>query len=122
MAADVFYLHLDGKSLGVLNIVCQGSNFQVCTLVGETVDSTTVWDAFLRTWVRYFGPPDLLTTDGGPEFGGRMERGCEQWGVLQHVVDSESPWQNGRAERHGGWVKEKIETELASPDRTVKNV
>eukprot|EP00959_Pyramimonas_sp_CCMP1952_P221246 4625062-Pyramimonas_sp.AAC.1 len=36
----------------------------------------------------------------------------EQWGICQHVCDADSPWQNGRVERHGGWVKERVKAEV----------
>eukprot|EP00974_Lingulodinium_polyedra_P039158 3752154-Lingulodinium_polyedra.AAC.1 len=61
-----------------------------------------VWAVFLRSWVRYFGPPEVLISDGGPEFAGTFERCVEQSGCFHHVCDGESPWQNGRCERHGG--------------------
>ena len=48
------------------------------------------------------------------EFRDRFERGLEQLGVLQTVTDQESPWQNGRVERHGQWLKERLEMELTS--------
>eukprot|EP00959_Pyramimonas_sp_CCMP1952_P284724 5952326-Pyramimonas_sp.AAC.1 len=38
----------------------------------------------------------------------------EQWGVCQHVCDADSPRQNGRVERHGGWVKDRVKAELES--------
>ena len=38
-----------------------------------------------------------------------FERGMEQLGILRHVTAPESPWQNSRAERHGGWLTEKKE-------------
>eukprot|EP00959_Pyramimonas_sp_CCMP1952_P219573 4591104-Pyramimonas_sp.AAC.1 len=57
-------------------------------------------------WIRYFGLPEMIICDGGPEFQAEVERGAEHHGVRQGVVHCDSPWENGRAERHGGWVKE----------------
>ena len=34
--------------------------------------------------------------------------------MLQVICDAASPWQNGKVERHGGWVKERAEMELSS--------
>ena len=56
----------------------------------------------------------MVITDGGKEFQGRFERGLEQLGVLHHVTAPESPWQNSRAERHGGWLKQRLSQELES--------
>ncbi len=47
-------------------------------------------------------------SDGGGEFQETFERGCEHYGIFQHVCDAYSPWQNGRCERHGGWTKEVV--------------
>ena len=47
-------------------------------------------------------------SDGGGEFQEAFERGCEHYGIFQHVCDAYSPWQNGRCERHGGWIKEVV--------------
>eukprot|EP00969_Alexandrium_andersonii_P199792 8824962-Alexandrium_andersonii.AAC.1 len=30
------------------------------------------------------------------------------------MTDPHAPWQNGRVERHGGWVKERLGSELVS--------
>ncbi|CAK0881210.1 unnamed protein product, partial [Prorocentrum cordatum] len=64
------------------------------------------WKAFVRAWVGPFGPPEMLLLDGGPESEAHFERGLEHLGVFHRVVDSESPWGNGRAERCAGWVRE----------------
>ena len=52
--------------------------------------------------------------DGGSEFKQHFERAAEQHGILQIIADAASPWQNGRVERHGGWVKERAELEINS--------
>eukprot|EP00959_Pyramimonas_sp_CCMP1952_P317729 6649812-Pyramimonas_sp.AAC.1 len=41
----------------------------------------------------------MVLSDGGPEFKGHFERGLEHLGVFQHVIDAESPWENGRSLR-----------------------
>eukprot|EP00959_Pyramimonas_sp_CCMP1952_P055670 1163374-Pyramimonas_sp.AAC.1 len=53
-----------------------------------------------------------MISDGGSEFGERFAGGLEHCGVMHHVCDADSPWQNGRVERHGGWVKDRVEQEL----------
>ena len=32
--------------------------------------------------------------------------------TYQHVTDADSPWQNGRVERHGGWVQDLLGKEI----------
>ena len=65
-------------------------------------------------WVRFFGVPVAVITDSRSEFKALFERKLEGVGVLQHVTLPECPWQNGRVERHGGWVKERLEKEITS--------
>lgn len=77
---------------------------------------------FLMNRIRPHGPPDVVISDGGMEFRGRFERGLEQFGVLQSVTDQESPWQNGRVERHGLWVKDRMEMEISSAGSVIQSV
>eukprot|EP00959_Pyramimonas_sp_CCMP1952_P036565 765146-Pyramimonas_sp.AAC.1 len=48
------------------------ANFQVVTLY--TGGAKGCWNAFLSSWLRFFGPPGMLC-DGGPEFQTEFERG-----------------------------------------------
>ena len=121
LSIDVLFVKFQQKSVPILNMVCTGSNYQVAQRLpipegsqGGTPTSENVWRHFLHTWVRFFGPPSMLTCDSGNEFKGRFERGCESLGILQHVILPECPWQNAKAERHGGWLKEKLDKEVNS--------
>ena len=48
-------------------------------------------------------------SDGGSEFLGDFEKSTELNGILQVVIDSDSPWQNGKCERHGGLLKDLLD-------------
>ena len=87
-----------------------GTGFQVCEVVSREghKDAESTWRAFEKSWLRYFGPPEILMPDGGGEFQETFERGCEHDGIFQHICDAYSPWRNGRCERHGGWIKEVV--------------
>ena len=119
----MFYIPLRGQSLPVLNIICHGTNFQIAALMRQdgTPTAAMVWSTFQRSWRRYFGTPDVMITDGGPEFRGDFAQSGEYAGILQVVVDADAPWQNGKCERHGGLVKDLLakglETEVIfAPD------
>ena len=77
-----------------------------------------VWSIFQRSWRRYFSTPDVMITDGGPEFPGDFVHSEKYAGILQVIVDADAPWQNGKCERHGGIVKDLLakgyETEVVS--------
>ena len=116
LSIDIFYLRFLDKSVPILNMVCSGTSYHVVQRVETDTSGTptagAVWRAFMASWIRFLGPPSLLICDGGGEFRGVFERGLEQLGTLQHVVAPESPWANSRAERHGGWLKERLKMEI----------
>ena len=116
VALDYFFISWEGKTLAYLNCVCHGSNFQqVARLVSHesgTPNSAETWKLFSDLWIRPFGLPEVLLTDGGNEFRQDFERKAELTGLMHIVTDAQSPWQNGRVERHGGWVKSKLENEI----------
>ena len=112
VAVDLFFLTLGNDTYTYLNVIDHGTNLQQCALVdhdGKQSSAQAVWQCFSDIWIRAFGAPEILLSDGGPEFDGEFSRRFEQLGVLQHVCDAESPWQNGRCERHGGLVKDLLE-------------
>ena len=96
IALDVFYIPLRGQSLPILNIICHGTNFQVPALMRQdgTPTAALVWSTFQRR--RYFGTPDVMITDGGPEFRGDFAQSGEYAGILQVIVDADAPWQDGK--------------------------
>ena len=121
-ALDVFYIPLRGQSLPILNI-CHDTNFQIAALMRQdgTPTAAMVWSTFQRSWRRYFGTPDVMITDGGPEFRGDFAQSGKYAGILEVIVDADAPWQNGKCERHGGLVKDLLakglETEVVfTPD------
>ena len=118
LSMDVFYLPFKGESTPILNVVDHGTGYQLaCRISGSgsrSPSAAATWRAFVTTWVRFLGPPSMIITDGGKEFQQRFERGVEQLGVLHHVTAPESRWQNSRAERHGGWLKQRLTQELDS--------
>ena len=117
LSIDVFYVPFKETSVAVLNMVCHGTGYQVAQRIeasSGTPSAAATWKAFLQSWVRFLGPPYMVITDGGNEFHGIFERGLEQLGILQHTTAPESPWQNSKAERHGGWLKQKLKQEIQS--------
>ena len=125
VAIDIFYVSFQGRTLAFLNTICLGTNLQQVMWIreseGGTPSSKLVWRAFSQMWLRPFGVPEALLCDGGTEFKDAFERGLEQIGTMQVICDATSPWQNGRVERHGGWVKEKAEQELSSGGNFITN-
>ena len=115
---DFFYLSFGGRTFAFLNAVCHGTNFQQVGMLknydGGVPSSKETWSLFSKIWIQPFGIPETMVCDGGSEFKQHFERAAEQQGILQIITDAASPWQNGRVERHGGWVKDRAELEINS--------
>ncbi len=129
VSIDVLYIKFQQKSIPILNMVCTGSNYQIAQRLpvpeghsGAAPAAEMTWRHFLQTWIRFFGPPAMAICDSGNEFKGRFERGCESQGILQHTILPECPWQNSKAERHGGWLKEKLDKEVNSGSCTLTSL
>lgn len=121
LSIDYLYVNFQETQVAVLNMVCIGTNYHVAVRApprpgtnGGTPTAATTWKLFLETWVRYLGALEMVICDAGNEFKGTFERSLEGLGILQHVILPESPWQNAKAERHGGWLKSKLDAEINS--------
>ena len=100
---DFLYISRENRTLAFLNVVCHGTNLQQIGWLkdydGGSPSSKAAWELFSQLWIRPFGLPEVLISDGGGEFRYDFERSAEQAGILHVVSDASSPWQNGRAER-----------------------
>ncbi|CAE7324282.1 RE1, partial [Symbiodinium necroappetens] len=121
LCVDVLYLKFRDLNVPILNMTCAGTHYQVVQRLpvapgtsGGTPTAEAAWRGFATTWLRFLGAPSLMITDSGNEFKGIFERQCESHAILQHVTIPEQPWKNAFAERHGGWVKDKLDKEIAS--------
>eukprot|EP00435_Cladocopium_sp_Y103_P074255 s37_g47.t1 len=122
---DYFFIAFQNKTHAFLNVVCQGTNFQQVALLpnysGGPPCAKDTWSLFCKLWLSPFGLPEVLLCDQGSEFKGHFERSLEQFGVMQSVTDSAAPWQNGRVERHGAWLKQRLEDEVQSGQTIVQS-
>ena len=119
LSVDFLYIRFQEKQIPIFNMVCVGTSYQVAVRApvpdgshGGTPTSSTAWRVFLESWVRYFGMPQVSICDSGNEFKSMFERGLELYGVYQHVIHPECPWENGKGERHGGWLKNRLDSEI----------
>ena len=60
-----------------------------------TAPSKDAWRALMHNWLRIFGPPEVIVTDQGLEYAKDFESGCDRYGIIQHVIDLDSPHQKG---------------------------
>ena len=98
-----------GSKLYVLNIVCWGTCCLQWQIIGPSLSAQKAWEAFSEGWLKHYGAPEVLVTDAGTEFKQQFASHLDEIGIYHHVTDSHSPWQNGRTERRGGFVKTLLE-------------
>ena len=105
---DLFEFDEFGYKTIVLNMICWGTGYQQACRVPDK-SSASVRDAFAMHWTKHYMIPELVVTDQGTEFTGReFTSYLANHQCLQHLIDSQSPWQQGRTERAGGSLKEDL--------------
>lgn len=122
---DYFFISFLGKTHAFLNVICLGTNLQQVALlpgyVGGPPNAKDTGAFFAKLWLQPFVLPETLICDQGSEFKGAFERGLEQLGTFQAVIDGAAPWQNGKTERHGAWLKTRLEEEIQSGQTIIRS-
>eukprot|EP00969_Alexandrium_andersonii_P206535 9124485-Alexandrium_andersonii.AAC.1 len=76
VAVDTIYVDYLSRRVPYLNMVCHGTNFQQVRRL-EQPTSEAAWRCFNGSWIAYFGGPEVLLCDGGPEFMKTFADGAE---------------------------------------------
>jgi hypothetical protein len=98
----------ENDTVNVLNTTCWGTTYGTFyPTEGNRKTAAATWMTFTLSWLRVFGPPQLMIVDQGREFVGTefLEK-CEAVGILVEIIDRDSPHENGKTEVHGGLLKE----------------
>ena len=99
----------DKNSWTWLNIVDQGTNFQVCILlpeVNKNPNSKQILEAFEVGWCNFAGMPERgLIVDRAKGFLGLLAEHMANEGCIFEVAAKASPWQLASVERAGGTWK-----------------
>jgi len=120
VGVDTFKVNFFGHQVNFVNVVCHGTNLQQVVYLGREYTADAAWRGFCSGWLRPFGAPEVLLSDGGPEFAGIFARRLEQAGTCHRVTDAESPWQNGRVERHEQWIQDLLVKALETKSITTE--
>ena len=99
---DTFELEVRGSRLYFLNIVDEGTSYQLCVPLWKGKQAKHVRNAYRKAWKRWAGAPIRVFTDGGPEFEAEFEHGLGLDGSFGDKAAAYAPWQNGLTERKGG--------------------
>ena len=100
----------DGHTWSWLNILCQGTTFQICVLLEDTSFNPTseaVIKAFEVGWASWAGYPQYgVFTDRAKYFISEFANAMDAEGCQFDCAARASPWQLGQVERHGAIWKE----------------
>ena len=103
---DVKYLPgwRPNQKVKALNIVCQGSSYQMMLPFHEQETSQVLKNLFATNWVRVFGPPkEIILDPAQTNLGDVLQSFLEQHGTHVKQIAADAHWQLGRTENHGGW-------------------
>eukprot|EP00435_Cladocopium_sp_Y103_P031408 s420_g7.t4 len=106
IGVDVVFMpsHDPKFTIPVLNITDWATCYQSLEPLEGRL-SETIFKAFMRSWVRVFGMPEIIVCDQGREFMNSFCRKVNEGGAIIRTIGARSPWQQGRTERHGGLAK-----------------
>ena len=102
---DSFYIwDKAGQKFVVTHYIDGLTDYHIGDLT-DRPDSGFAREILQDLWIASFGAPDLLVTDGGPEFCGEIETVASLFGMVHEVVPEGAKWRMGLAERHGAIIK-----------------
>ena len=94
-----------GEQWSFLNILCQGTTFQVVSLLGDTFANPTsaaVLEALNSSWFSWAGYPERgVMSDRAKYFLADVAEDLAAHGCYVEPASRASPWQLGAVERHG---------------------
>ena len=95
----------DGNAWSWLNVLCQGTTFQICCLLEDSSynpTGATVLKAFEQCWTSWAGFPEYgLFTDRAKYFLSDFAEALASEGCYFESAARAAPWQLGQVERHG---------------------
>ena len=103
VACDTFEIDVGEKgNLHFLSVICEGTNFHQVFPLWQGKSANETRRAYRRGWKAVYGSPVRCFCDNGGEFEKEFQEGLEMDGTVDERSASESPWQNGLCEKHGG--------------------
>ena len=119
------HLHMDiGQEQGYYYLIttCQFSGYPNINDTGKTCTTDQVINATVNL-ITLFGIPEIIYTDGGPQFleNGKFGSFCKDWGI-RHILSSPyMPRSNGHAEAAVKQMKKLIKANLTTNGRLDRN-
>jgi transposase InsO family protein len=118
------FSHVHVDLVGPLPVAEDGSTY-IFTMVDRstrwleavplrTMEAKTCMEAFINTWVAYYGVPEAVTTDRGRQFTSALWEGLCQNLQINHIpTTAYHPQSNGLVERTHRQIKDTLRARLA---------
>ena len=92
-------------------MVDAGTAYHVATMLRNRT-SEHVARRILEHWVLHYGAPEMFAIDLGGEFVGVFLDMCEEFNIDVKAAGGNAHWQHGLAERHGGILGPRSQSQL----------
>ncbi|CAK0798448.1 unnamed protein product [Prorocentrum cordatum] len=103
LGVDGLYLrNVHGKPYLFLSLVEASTTYHVARYL-KNQKPATVAKVFRKLWPA--GPPSVVRLDPDGMFYTEFQEAMDMMGIRVKAVAGQAQWQNGRTERHGGWLK-----------------
>ncbi len=98
----------DGSSFKVLNIIDEFTRECFAILVARKIKTQDVIDVLFHLFI-FWGIPEHLRSDNGPEFTAKAIRSwLNRLGVKTLYIEPGSPWENGYIESFNGKLRDEL--------------
>ena len=120
IAVDTFSIRANLPK--VLDITCTGTDFGQGRFV-HSLKGEYIFSVVYIVWLCTYGLCESILSDrGGENWNNAFTESCRSLGILHRLIPTESPWSNGRCERHHAPISSaflKAEMDAPSVDKQV---
>ena len=94
-----------GQSFHFYHILDAGSNFHVA-MGSPSRETKDLIHLIQQHWISWAGPPDEMQVDSATEMNSHdFSEFNQRFGIKQSTIPPEAHWQQGKIERHGGFLQ-----------------
>eukprot|EP00438_Fugacium_kawagutii_P026412 Skav210812 [mRNA] locus=scaffold2924:156234:161009:- [translate_table: standard] len=105
----VSWTNKQGKILHFYHMLDAGSNYHVA-IASPSGTTPDVIRILQQHWISWAGPPQEVVVDSASELNSEeFANFLQRFNIKGHTIPPEAHWQNGKAERHGGFLQQMLQ-------------
>ena len=109
MLDGIKWTNSEGVSFHFYHMLDAGSNYHVATCAPSRT-SESLLEILGRNWISWAGPPAEMLVDAASEMNSaEFQDAMRRLNVKCTTICPEAHWQNGKIERHGGFLQEMLQ-------------